>query len=209
MAQPKKDEILQACMEEFAHYGYEGANTNRIAERAGVSKGLLFHYFGSKEKLYISAFEDCVQDISGMLEDFSTEGMDFLEAMLAYSRLKAQFFMTHPLHYKLLLHSFYQPPAQLREQLQAQYAAFMKQGMDIVSGLIDRLPLKPGVPKAQVLELIMAVSGIVENKYVQAMLREGEYSPGSAEQAKQEYLRLMELVLYGVAEDKRKGQFLV
>jgi AcrR family transcriptional regulator len=39
-------------MEEFSRNTYQKASTNRIVEKAGISKGSLFNYFKSKEKLY-------------------------------------------------------------------------------------------------------------------------------------------------------------
>ena len=47
----KRDRILNAAMREF-RYGYMKASTDAIVREAGISKGLLFHYFGTKEQLY-------------------------------------------------------------------------------------------------------------------------------------------------------------
>ena len=44
--------ILSAATTEFAARGLEGGRTDRIAEQAGVSKCMLFHYFESKEGLF-------------------------------------------------------------------------------------------------------------------------------------------------------------
>ena len=38
----------------FAKNGYQHASTNEIVKEAGISKGLLFHYFKSKKDLYLS-----------------------------------------------------------------------------------------------------------------------------------------------------------
>lgn len=48
----KKDKIINAAIEEFSKFPYEMASTNNIVKNAGISKGLLFHYFGSKKGLY-------------------------------------------------------------------------------------------------------------------------------------------------------------
>jgi len=47
----KRERILNAAMAEFSA-GYAKASTDAIVRGAGISKGLLFHYFGTKEKLY-------------------------------------------------------------------------------------------------------------------------------------------------------------
>jgi AcrR family transcriptional regulator len=46
--------ILQAATECFAEVGYDAATTRSIAERAGVSEGLIHRYFGSKEGLLVA-----------------------------------------------------------------------------------------------------------------------------------------------------------
>ncbi len=49
----KLEAILQAGMEEFSQRSYTDANTDAITQSAGISKGLLFHYFGSKKAFYL------------------------------------------------------------------------------------------------------------------------------------------------------------
>ena len=47
----KRDRIINAALKEFS-YGYKKASTDSIVKEAGISKGLLYHYFGTKEQLY-------------------------------------------------------------------------------------------------------------------------------------------------------------
>ena len=48
----KRDRIVNAAIKEFSLYPYAKASTNNIVKEAGISKGLLFHYFGNKKELY-------------------------------------------------------------------------------------------------------------------------------------------------------------
>lgn len=48
----KKDAIINAALKEFATHTYKKASTNNIVGEAQISKGLLFHYFGTKKALY-------------------------------------------------------------------------------------------------------------------------------------------------------------
>jgi AcrR family transcriptional regulator len=50
----KQEKIISACIDEFSVEGFETASTNRIAERAGIAKGSIFKYFGTKEKMFFS-----------------------------------------------------------------------------------------------------------------------------------------------------------
>src|SRR5712671_6958296 len=46
-----RNEILAAAAEVFAHHGFRGSTTRRIADAAGVNEITIFRHFGSKEAL--------------------------------------------------------------------------------------------------------------------------------------------------------------
>jgi AcrR family transcriptional regulator len=52
-----KERILRAAAAEFAEHGIAGARVDRIVESAGTGKGLIYNYFGSKEKLFDAVYE--------------------------------------------------------------------------------------------------------------------------------------------------------
>lgn len=58
-----KRDILVAAREEFVEHGLEGARVDRIAERAGANKRMLYHYVGNKEALYARVLFDAYRDI--------------------------------------------------------------------------------------------------------------------------------------------------
>lgn len=49
--------ILRAAERMFARNGFRGASVHDIAREAGVNSSLIFYYFSSKEKLYVSVVE--------------------------------------------------------------------------------------------------------------------------------------------------------
>lgn len=49
--------ILNVATREFANKGYEGAKTDDIADRARINKRMIYHYFSSKEQLYLAVLE--------------------------------------------------------------------------------------------------------------------------------------------------------
>ncbi|WP_170327705.1 TetR/AcrR family transcriptional regulator [Ruegeria arenilitoris] len=48
----KRQNIIEAAVEEFREHGFHGANTTRIAKRAGVSSRTLYNHFESKDALF-------------------------------------------------------------------------------------------------------------------------------------------------------------
>lgn len=53
----RKWQILDIALSHFIRYGFYGTSTRKIAEEAGISSGLMFHYFPSKLTLYESLVE--------------------------------------------------------------------------------------------------------------------------------------------------------
>jgi TetR/AcrR family transcriptional regulator len=58
-----KAALLKAAVAEFAAKGLAGARIDEIAQRAGVNKQLVYHYFGSKDELYRAALEQVYAEI--------------------------------------------------------------------------------------------------------------------------------------------------
>ena len=53
----KQDRMINAALRIFAENGYRHASTDIIVKEAGISKGLLFHYFTSKMGLFSFLFD--------------------------------------------------------------------------------------------------------------------------------------------------------
>lgn len=54
----KRRQIIEGARAVFMAQGFDGASMGEIARRAGVSKGTLYVYFDSKERLFEAVFED-------------------------------------------------------------------------------------------------------------------------------------------------------
>lgn len=59
----REQQIIGVAIDEFAASGYAGASMVVIARQAGISKPLIYQYFGSKEGLYLT----CLHDVAGGL----------------------------------------------------------------------------------------------------------------------------------------------
>lgn len=54
----RRQSLLRAAIETVARYDIQGATVERICAEAGASRGLIAHYFESKEELLLAALED-------------------------------------------------------------------------------------------------------------------------------------------------------
>lgn len=56
----RRDQIIGAAIKVFARRGIIGTKMSMIAAEAGISHGLLYHYFTSKEELFTTLVEDAM-----------------------------------------------------------------------------------------------------------------------------------------------------
>jgi len=99
-AEQRRDEILDAAMIEFAQHGLEGASTEDIARRAGISQPYVFRLFGTKKELFKATAARCLRETLEIFQRAAEgkRGEEALKAMgQAYrtlledrSRLRAQ-----------------------------------------------------------------------------------------------------------------------
>lgn len=60
----KQDRMINAALKFFAIHGYRHASTDDIVREAAISKGLLFHYFGSKLGVYSFVYDYSVRYVT-------------------------------------------------------------------------------------------------------------------------------------------------
>ena len=107
----KKERIINAALDEISRKGFKKASTNVIVENAGISKGTLFYYFGSKEELFDFlcdyTIEFAKQEYAGKFEHQAQTG-DFIERYRILSEIKKYAISVQPKIIKFY-ESFYYP----------------------------------------------------------------------------------------------------
>ena len=70
-----RKKLLAAARREFAGSGLAGARVDEIADRAGVNKQLVYHYFGDKDALYLAVLEWVYEEIRTQERKLNLEGL--------------------------------------------------------------------------------------------------------------------------------------
>jgi AcrR family transcriptional regulator len=83
--QDRPAEITEAAVAEFSEKGYTATRVDDVARRAGVSKGLLYLYFRTKEELFKS-----------VVRSFIEPRVDALRSEIAETDLSAEEFLRGP-----------------------------------------------------------------------------------------------------------------
>lgn len=81
----RREAILKAALTAFSDLGYTQATLNDVADRLGVTKGCLYHYFESKEQLLVELIQDRIGSAVSAAQELPTAGRsrdEILRAML-------------------------------------------------------------------------------------------------------------------------------
>lgn len=64
-AAERRQQLLDVALQVFGQHGYHHSSMNEIADRAGVTKPVLYQHFRSKRELYL----EVLRDVGGRLRD--------------------------------------------------------------------------------------------------------------------------------------------
>jgi AcrR family transcriptional regulator len=97
MDSKKRERIINSSLDEFSKNSFKKASTNNIVKNAGISKGLLYHYFISKKELYewlkVFVFEMMINTI---LEKLDWEESDIFERIKQIVLIKMRVIEQYP-----------------------------------------------------------------------------------------------------------------
>lgn len=114
----RRARLTDAALREFAG-GYHTANTDAIAEAAGISKGLIFHYFGTKKGLFVYLLRHSAEVMNAEYERVTLDSRDFIENVRAVTRVAIQSIAEHPLVYAFIAKARISLPEVLPEGMPA------------------------------------------------------------------------------------------
>lgn len=107
----KQDRIIRAALGEFGRYGYAKTSVEQIAKAAGISKGMVFHYFGTKAGLYEYLIEYCDRYIDEYYQnsDEFIEDVDYIEMYRIITKIKLKAYTRNRSVFEFLTMIFLHP----------------------------------------------------------------------------------------------------
>jgi len=153
MDSEKRERLINACIEEFGENGYNKASTNSIVKKAGISKGLLFHYFENKESLF-KYVEEYVMHmvIETIQEQVDWNETDFFNRLIQVAVIKSRLTFRFPKIFdfftSILSNMSYDDLAAYREEL----APGLLEKVYIHN--IDYSKFKPGLDMEKTMKII-------------------------------------------------------
>lgn len=167
LSQPeeKQKNIIDAALATFGRMGYKKASMNDIATAAGISKGLVFHYFGSKKALYLYLAEiSGTIFLSEMKSRFDKNISDFFDRIKLATEIKMSVMKKYPALLLFLGSMYYETDEEVADSIKE----ILAQSEEIRSGLafdgMDASKFKEGIDPQLVVNILVRFSeGYVSN----------------------------------------------
>ena len=82
--------------DEFALRGFDGARLEVIAHKVGITRAMIYYYFGGREGLYVAVLEDAYRAIWEAEHAVDWQGLDPQAALRALVEFRVRYYISHP-----------------------------------------------------------------------------------------------------------------
>ncbi|MCL2461471.1 MAG: TetR/AcrR family transcriptional regulator [Defluviitaleaceae bacterium] len=118
LPEEKQNAIIDAALAAFSRNGYKKASINDIAVSAGISKAMVFHYFGSKKALYLYLVSYCGELLVNVVKaGFDESVTDFFDRLKMASETKVSVLKKHPDVYAFITGIMLETDPEIAEEL--------------------------------------------------------------------------------------------
>jgi AcrR family transcriptional regulator len=196
--QQMKRRIMDSALQEFSRNGYGASSVNNIASIDGISKGIIYHYFSSKDELFLACVEECFDALTEFLRNKARAYQgDMANSLESYFSARMDFFATHPIYQRIFCESIMMPPQHLANAIQKKKHEFDALNILILEKLLQTLPLRQEISPEEVIETFREFQDFINAKY-----RFNELSADEFKAHERQCQRALNILLYGVVERK-------
>ncbi|MDD3947649.1 MAG: TetR/AcrR family transcriptional regulator [Clostridia bacterium] len=190
--------IIEAAISEFNACGYEGANTNRIAERAGVSKGVIFLHFKTKDNLYVACLQRILNGFSQSVADLDLVKIeDIFQRLEVFANWKTNFFVSRKEQAKFVYNCHYALSSnkEIARKAAPMLQEYMKTlSVDIMEFDFDPTMYKEGITKEKVKVYLEVIIAGLNARFDKAM----NFEDFPMDKLIEEYKGMIQAIKYGI-----------
>lgn len=156
----RQDLIRNSAMLEFGDNTFKKTSADAIAKRAGVSKGLLFHYFKDKRELYLYLFQYAIDVSVGKYDAWVNyfEEKDFFLALERGHKIKMDLVRRHPGLFRFVMRAYYEQDSLLTPKVRKKLDSVLERTTEDFLSRMDLHKFKPGADPRQVIRMLTLVS---------------------------------------------------
>lgn len=120
LPEEKQNVIIDASLKSFGTNGYKKTSVSDIAAAAGISKAMIFHYFGTKKALYLYLVNLCGNIIVKEIDEkFDNSITDFFERIRLSTKIEISIMKKHPAVPSFLTSMYYEGDEEVKDDIKA------------------------------------------------------------------------------------------
>lgn len=124
LSKEKQNTIIDAALKTFGTNGYKKTSISDIAAAAGISKAMVFHYFGTKKALYLYLINLCGTIMMDEVnEKFDNNVTDFFDRIKMSSNIEISAMKRHAAIPSFLTSAYFENDEDVKEDLNAIFAS--------------------------------------------------------------------------------------
>lgn len=185
LPQEKRQAIINAGYRVFSQNTYKNSPMSEIADAAGISKSLLFHYFHNKKELYLFLWDNCAKTTIQYLTESGCYGQtELFESMERGMRAKMEIIRRYPDMANFTIKAFYETDPEICAAVQKSYHRYFNLKADKTRLNLDPAQFVEGLDILMMYrEMYWASEG-----YLWEMVQRGQVD---MEQMERDFSRLM------------------
>lgn len=149
----KRKAILDRSAELFAGHGYDGASIAMIAEACGVSKALLYHYYGDKAELLFDVIRTHLEELILVVEEVAAAPADAEARLTALSSALLDAYRDADAEHQVQINNLRLLPEARQDELRALERRLVAVFADAVAAAVPRLADTPALVKPVTMSL--------------------------------------------------------
>lgn len=187
---------MDSALREFSQKGYGGSSINTICATQNISKGIVYHYFETKDALYLACMEECFSRLTEYVRvNFMAEQGGMEERLEKYFTVRMAFFRTNPVYRRIYCEAVITPPAHLSTEIRMCRQEFDAFNIQILEQLLTSISLRTGISKAEAIETFRQFQDFIHVRY-QVTDANGQLFEAHEEDCR----KMLSILLYGVIE---------
>ena len=193
------NKIIEGAIIEFGEKNFAEASTNSICKISGVSKGLLFHYYKSKDQLFL----ECVSKSFNEIAKYTTENMiventDISKNLQKYFQVRLEFFKEYPHFEHIFISAMFNAPMNLTDDILKCKNMLDVINRDILKSMLQNLSLKENLNIDEIIDYILDFGNFLVLKFKKNNAYKYFGDEKVFENYNDEFVKFVKMLLYGI-----------
>lgn len=195
--------ILEAAIAEYGSKSFGETSINTICKENGISKGLIYHYFGNVDQLFLACVEECFLKMYEYLEaNVCIDLEDSNATMDSFFKVRCAFFESNPLLAHIFSMALFQAPSHLKKEIKERKCKLEQFNRNFLNQFLASFELRDGITIEEAIEYIITFSEFYNNSFSSEEMQ--GYTQGERLDLHEKRMsKAIDLLFYGIGKKER------